>query len=70
MDVFTLIAFVSTSFLIFLKASTTIDYISPSELLPDGKTLVSHDGSFELGFFHPGSSGNRCLGIWYKNIPV
>ncbi|GLU23499.1 hypothetical protein SLE2022_394970 [Rubroshorea leprosula] len=70
MDVFTLIAFVSTSFLIFLKASTAIDYISPSEPLPDGKTLVSHDGSFELGFFHPGSFGNRYLGIWYKNIPV
>ncbi|GLT51471.1 hypothetical protein SLA2020_248780 [Shorea laevis] len=69
MDVFTLIAFVST-FLIFLKASSAIDYISPSEPFPDGKTLVSHDGSFELGFFHPGSSGNQYLGIWYKNIPV
>ncbi|GLU23490.1 hypothetical protein SLE2022_394900 [Rubroshorea leprosula] len=70
MDVFTLIAFVSTCFLIFLKASTAIDSISPSEPLPDGKTLVSNDGSFELGFFHPGSSWNRYLGIWYKNIPV
>ncbi|GLU23083.1 hypothetical protein SLE2022_391150 [Rubroshorea leprosula] len=70
MDVFTLIAFASTCFLIFLKASTAIDSISPSEPLPDGKTLVSNDGSFELGFFRPGSSGNRYLGIWYKNIPV
>ncbi|GLT31623.1 hypothetical protein SLA2020_063490 [Shorea laevis] len=70
MDVFTLIAFVSTCFLIFLKASTAMDSISPSEPLPDGKTLISNDGSFELGFFHPGSSGNRYLGIWYKNIPV
>ncbi|GLT57857.1 hypothetical protein SLA2020_307990 [Shorea laevis] len=70
MDVFTLIAFVSTCFLIFLKASTVIDSISPSEPLPDGKTLISNDGSFELGFFRPGSSGNRYLGIWYKKIPV
>ncbi|GLU23500.1 hypothetical protein SLE2022_394980 [Rubroshorea leprosula] len=70
MDVFTLIEFVSTCFLIFLKASTAIDSISPSEPLPDGKTLVSNDGSFELGFFRPGSSWNRYLGIWYKNIPV
>ncbi|GKV42590.1 hypothetical protein SLEP1_g49973 [Rubroshorea leprosula] len=70
MDVFTLIAFVSTCFLIFLKTSTAIDSISPSEPLPDGKTLISNNGSFELGFFHPGSSGNRYLGIWYKNIPV
>ncbi|GLT31627.1 hypothetical protein SLA2020_063530 [Shorea laevis] len=70
MDIFTLIAFVSTCFLIFLKASMAIDSISPSERLPDGKTLISNDGSFELGFFDPGSSGNRYLGIWYKNIPV
>ncbi|GLT51477.1 hypothetical protein SLA2020_248840 [Shorea laevis] len=70
MDVFTLIAFVSTCFLIFLKTSTAIDSISPSEPLPDGKTIISNDGSFELGFFRPGSSGNRYLGIWYKNIPV
>ncbi|GLT51481.1 hypothetical protein SLA2020_248880 [Shorea laevis] len=70
MDVFTLIAFVSTCFLIFLKASTAIDSISASEPLPDGKTLISNDEGFELGFFSPGSSGNRYLGIWYKNIPV
>lgn len=35
-----------------------------------GTTLVSQDGSFELGFFSPGSSRNRFVGIWYKNIPV
>ncbi|GLT37755.1 hypothetical protein SLA2020_120560 [Shorea laevis] len=70
MDVFTLIAFVGTCFLFFLKASTAVDSISPSEPLPYGNTLVSSDGSFELGFFSPGSSGNWYLGIWYKNIPV
>lgn len=25
--------------------------------------------SFELGFFSPGKSENRCLGIWYKSTP-
>ncbi|XVF77721.1 hypothetical protein PTKIN_Ptkin14bG0069900 [Pterospermum kingtungense] len=44
--------------------------ISPSESLTDGMTLVSKDGSFELGFFSPGNSKNRYLGIWYKNIPM
>ncbi|OMP04572.1 S-locus glycoprotein [Corchorus olitorius] len=44
--------------------------ISPSGSLVDGMTLVSNDGSFELGFFTPGSSMNRYLGIWYKNIPM
>ncbi|KAK9212451.1 hypothetical protein WN943_001833 [Citrus x changshan-huyou] len=38
--------------------------------LSDGRTLVSKDGSFELGFFSPGSSKNRYIGIWYKSIPV
>ncbi|KAL2326405.1 hypothetical protein Fmac_025463 [Flemingia macrophylla] len=34
----------------------------------DGQTLVSTGGKFELGFFRPGSSHKRYLGIWYKNI--
>ncbi|CAL5390604.1 unnamed protein product [Camellia sinensis] len=33
-------------------------------------TIVSSGGSFEMGFFSPGSSRNQYLGIWYKNIPV
>nr|KJB13504.1 hypothetical protein B456_002G078800 [Gossypium raimondii] len=56
--------------IIFSKVSTAIDTLSPSELLTDGMTLVSRTGSFELGFFTPGSSENRYLGIWYKNIPM
>ncbi|PON52993.1 Mitogen-activated protein kinase kinase kinase [Parasponia andersonii] len=45
--------------------------INPFQSLSDGATLVSKEGSFELGFFSPGnSSKNRYLGIWYKNIPV
>ncbi|KAK8480208.1 hypothetical protein V6N13_055368, partial [Hibiscus sabdariffa] len=59
-------------FLIFFsKASTTIDTISRSESLTDGKTLVSNGGSFALGFFSPdtSNSNNRYLGIWYHNDP-
>ncbi|CAL5393223.1 unnamed protein product [Camellia sinensis] len=33
-------------------------------------TIVSSGGSFEMGFFRPGSSWNQYLGIWYKNISV
>ncbi|XVE50451.1 hypothetical protein DITRI_Ditri01bG0163200 [Diplodiscus trichospermus] len=54
----------------FSKASIAADMISPSESLIDGMTLVSSDGSFQLGFFSPGSSKNRYLGIWYNNIPM
>ncbi|KAK8477672.1 hypothetical protein V6N13_085643 [Hibiscus sabdariffa] len=58
-------------FLIFFsKASTAIDTISASESLTDGMTLVSNDGSFALGFFFPGSSKSRYLGIWYHNHPM
>ncbi|CAL2240449.1 unnamed protein product [Prunus armeniaca] len=32
----------------------------------DGETLVSAGGSFELGFFSPGTSKGRYLGIWYS----
>ncbi|GAY52997.1 hypothetical protein CUMW_146120 [Citrus unshiu] len=46
------------------------DIITSSHTLNDGRTLISKDGSFELGFFSPGSSKNRYVGIWYKNIPV
>ncbi|KAM0063376.1 putative protein kinase RLK-Pelle-DLSV family [Helianthus debilis subsp. tardiflorus] len=44
--------------------------ISDSSFLTDGDTLVSAGGIFELGFFKPGSSENRYLGIWYKKISV
>ncbi|KAF7822797.1 G-type lectin S-receptor-like serine/threonine-protein kinase [Senna tora] len=51
--------------------SSAADYVAQFQSIPEGKTLVSEDGSFELGFFSPGSSSaDRYLGIWYKNIPV
>lgn len=46
------------------------DSINVVQFLRDGNTLVSKGGKFELGFFSPGSSQKRYLGIWYKNIPV
>ncbi|MFS7984385.1 putative non-specific serine/threonine protein kinase [Helianthus anomalus] len=50
--------------------STELRTISDSSFLTDGDTLVSAGGIFELGFFKPGISENRYLGIWYKNISV
>ncbi|XP_050252874.1 G-type lectin S-receptor-like serine/threonine-protein kinase At4g27290 isoform X11 [Quercus robur] len=47
-----------------------LDSITPSQRLSDGDTIVSREGNFVLGFFSPGSSKNRYLGIWYKSIPV
>lgn len=71
MAIFTL-PFVLTKLLIlFFPLSYAADTISGSQSLPDGSTLVSKDGTFEIGFFSPGNNNtNRYLGIWYKKIPV
>ncbi|KAK3199393.1 hypothetical protein Dsin_022808 [Dipteronia sinensis] len=54
----------------FYEFAFAIDSISSSESISDGgRTLVSGDGRFELGFFSPGSSKNRYVGIWYKKVP-
>ncbi|KAI3753825.1 hypothetical protein L2E82_25889 [Cichorium intybus] len=47
-----------------------IAVISDLRFLTKGDTLVSPSGVFELGFFRPGSSENRYVGIWYKKISV
>ncbi|GKV19861.1 hypothetical protein SLEP1_g30064 [Rubroshorea leprosula] len=57
--------------LFFSSFSYGTDIITSSTNLSDGRTLVSSDGTFELGFFSSGSSGkSRYLGIWFKKIPV
>ncbi|TXG67247.1 hypothetical protein EZV62_008522 [Acer yangbiense] len=48
--------------------STTQDTITLGQSIRDGETLVSADQSFELGFFSPGTSRSRYLGIWYKKV--
>ncbi|XVE80245.1 hypothetical protein DITRI_Ditri14bG0124200 [Diplodiscus trichospermus] len=56
-------------FLSIFKLSFAADTIAPAQTISDGERLVSSSQSFELGFFSPGNSNNRFLGIWYKNIP-
>ncbi|KAF8414041.1 hypothetical protein HHK36_002040 [Tetracentron sinense] len=53
----------------FSDISTATDTLSISQSISDNQSLVSRGGSFELGFFSPGSSKKRYLGIWYKKIP-
>ncbi|XP_058094702.1 receptor-like serine/threonine-protein kinase SD1-8 isoform X7 [Magnolia sinica] len=55
-------------FLLF-PISTSIDTITPSQSIKDGETLVSAAGNYELGFFSPGKSTARYVGIWYKKAP-
>ena len=68
-----LVIVILVSKLIFFSSNflAATDMINQFQSLEDNTTLVSNDGTFELGFFTPGStSPNRYLGIWYKNIPI
>ncbi|KAI7753024.1 hypothetical protein M8C21_016779 [Ambrosia artemisiifolia] len=51
-----------------LATCTLQDTMTVDQVIRDGDTLVSAREVYELGFFSPGSSKNRYLGIWYKNI--
>ena len=54
--------------ILLLSDCTAIDTISANQEIKDGQTVVSNGEMFELGFFSPGKSKNRYLGIWYKKI--
>ncbi|KAF3972492.1 hypothetical protein CMV_004011 [Castanea mollissima] len=72
MDIFAFVLLSSSLLLFFFLVSdaANTDSITKSQSLSEGMTLVSKDGSYALGFFSPGNSGYRYLGIWYNNIPV
>lgn len=45
------------------------DTLNTTHILRDnGDTLISSNGTFELGFFSPKNSDYRYVGIWYKKI--
>ncbi|KAB2095886.1 hypothetical protein ES319_A01G071000v1 [Gossypium barbadense] len=54
--------------LFFTIRTWAIDTLTPGQSIKDGETLVSAGGSFELGFFSPGNSKSRYVGIWYKKV--
>ncbi|KAK4387024.1 G-type lectin S-receptor-like serine/threonine-protein kinase [Sesamum angolense] len=56
--------------LILQLISAASDTINATQSIRDGETLVSSGGRFELGFFSPGNSSNRYLGLWFKNLTV
>nr|XP_019701854.1 receptor-like serine/threonine-protein kinase SD1-8 [Elaeis guineensis] len=45
------------------------DTMTPTKSIVDGQTLISAGGTFELGFFSPGDSKGRYLGIHYRGTP-
>ncbi|KAJ0807854.1 putative protein kinase RLK-Pelle-DLSV family [Helianthus annuus] len=57
-----------TAFIILLSNCAALDTIYANQPIKDGETIISEGEMFELGFFSPGKSMNRYLGIWYKKI--
>ncbi|KAJ8628160.1 hypothetical protein MRB53_021467 [Persea americana] len=55
--------------LIFFPVCNSADTLTPFQSVRDGETLVSAGKKFALGFFSPGNSKNRYVGIWYNKIP-
>ncbi|KAL8218243.1 hypothetical protein R6Q57_021616 [Mikania cordata] len=53
---------------LLLSDCVAVDTIYANQSIKDGNTIVSTKKMFELGFFSPGKSKNRYLGIWYKKI--
>ncbi|KAM0042678.1 putative protein kinase RLK-Pelle-DLSV family [Helianthus debilis subsp. tardiflorus] len=57
-----------TFFFLMLRSSgSSLETITVHQNLLDGETVVSRNAKFELGFFSPGSSKYRYLGIWFKH---
>ncbi|XP_063937950.1 G-type lectin S-receptor-like serine/threonine-protein kinase At1g11410 [Daucus carota subsp. sativus] len=56
--------------LLFLGACISTSIITLDKPLSDGHTLLSSGQNFALGFFSPGNSSRRYVGIWYNKVSV
>ncbi|GJR72300.1 G-type lectin S-receptor-like serine/threonine-protein kinase [Tanacetum coccineum] len=56
--------------IISLQHSRATDTLTKDNPIYIGKTLVSANQVFELGFFSPDNSAKQYLGIWFKNITI
>ncbi|KAJ1441962.1 Bulb-type lectin domain [Sesbania bispinosa] len=68
MNIIAYILLVSSLIVVSIAGETSS--ISLTQFISDGKTIVSSNRVFELGFFSLGNPNKRYLGIWSKNIPV
>ncbi|KAL1808700.1 hypothetical protein ACET3Z_025690 [Daucus carota] len=53
-------------FFFFSTDSSPVDLLRVNQTIRDGDTIVSANHEFELGFFSPGSSTKRYVGMWFK----
>ncbi|XP_012573952.1 G-type lectin S-receptor-like serine/threonine-protein kinase At4g27290 [Cicer arietinum] len=52
----------------YIATCKSLYSLEPNQSIHDGETLVSSDGTFEVGFFSPKDSTNRYLGVWFRNV--
>ncbi|XP_059290563.1 G-type lectin S-receptor-like serine/threonine-protein kinase At4g27290 isoform X2 [Lycium ferocissimum] len=69
MDAISMHLFLSSIFSVLILSSA-LDTIPADQSLTDGNTIISSGGKFELGFFSPGTSRNRYIGIWFNKVTV
>ncbi|KAK4597885.1 hypothetical protein RGQ29_015416 [Quercus rubra] len=60
--------YIAASLLLVCPICISFDTITPNQPLKDGQLLLSNQKTFALGFFNPGNSSYRYVGIWYKQI--
>ncbi|XP_075666167.1 G-type lectin S-receptor-like serine/threonine-protein kinase RKS1 [Castanea sativa] len=54
--------------ILFFKFCTSLDTLTTNQSIKDGQSLISKHNYFALGFFSPGNSSYRYLGIWYVKM--
>jgi hypothetical protein len=55
--------------MLHFSSCTSQESLKTNQTIKEGDLLISKGDIFALGFFSPGSSTNRYLGIWYHKIP-
>ena len=48
--------------------STCLDTLTLDQSIKDDQSLISKENNFALGFFSPGNSSYRYLGIWHVKV--
>ncbi|KAK6932436.1 S-locus glycoprotein domain [Dillenia turbinata] len=60
--------FKSLILVLYFSLCFSLDTINPDRKFRDGDVLLSKNGIFALGFFSPGISSKRYVGIWYNEV--
>ncbi|KAM5556055.1 hypothetical protein ABKV19_023781 [Rosa sericea] len=67
---YTILYFTLLFIFLLLPTCFSLDTITPNQpIIDDGVALLSSQKKFALGFFSPGNSRKRYIGVWYNNIP-